>query len=257
MLFQELDVGVKDIRVFVGSDLVFVGSVDKGCGNQVFDYGFVIPVKPLPQSSTEITNPQIEVEKTESPEVPVKSEKVPQVRASMDKRQKRREANKLKQSTQNSQNHASVELTPRSRPPVSPRDRSPSPAPKFPAKSPREVASLNHRSISPSFNQDRKKTIRSISMSSQSSASSGGESQPNSRPNSGIRTPRDKAIRSDTRTLNHPVVTRNPGSDMAMVVDSLYCILKNSNKDNIFKIQHLKSTKLNMFSLLLSMFIKT
>lgn len=209
-----MDIGIKDIRVFVGSDLVFVGSVDKGCGNQVFDYGYVVAVKPPPQSSTEITNPQIEVENTESPEVPVKSDKVPQVRASVDKRQKRREANKLKQSVQNSQNHTSVELTPRSRPPVSPRgERSPSPAPKFPAKSPREVASLNHRSISPRINQDRKKTIRSISMSSQSSASSGGESQPNSRPNSGIKTPKEKAIRSDTRTLNYPVVSRNAGSD--------------------------------------------
>lgn len=202
--------------MFVGTDLVFSGCVDKGCGNQVFDYGFVIPVKPPPVSSQDI-NPQIEVEKSDSPEVPVKSEKVPQVRTSSDKRQKRREANRLKQSVQNSQNNASVELSvdkTQRRPPVSPRgDRSPSPAPKFPTKSPREVASLNHRSISPRINQDRKKIIRSISMSSQSSASSGGESQPNSRPGSGVRTPSEKAFRSETRTINHPVVSRNHGSD--------------------------------------------
>lgn len=216
-ILQELDIGVKNIRVFVGSDLVFTGAVEKGCGNQVFDYGYVIPLKSQHFCSEDL-NPVIEVEKSDSPEQPVKSGKVPQVRTSSDKRQKRREANKLKQSLQNSQNHTSVELsvdnkTPR-RPPVSPRgERSPSPAPKFPSKSPREVSSKNHRSISPRFNQDRKKIIRSISMSSQSSASSGADSQPNSRPTSGVRTSTDKAIRSDTRSLNHPVLARNQGSD--------------------------------------------
>ena len=234
-MFQELDIGIKDLRVFVGSDLVFMGSVEKGCGNQVFDYCHVIKIKAPPQSSTDKLNPVIEVEPDEP--VPVKNvtkvNKVPQqqhqqqhqqqppVRASVDKRQKRREANKVKQSPRNSQNYSSVEVsgeqkTTAHRPPASPRgagDRSPSPAPRFPSKSPREVASLNHRSISPRINQDRKKTIRSISMSSQSSASSGGDSQPNSRPTSAAKTPRDKAIRSHTRTVNHPVVALNPGSD--------------------------------------------
>jgi hypothetical protein len=37
-----LDIGVKHARIFVGGELVFDGDVDKGCGNQVFDYGFII-----------------------------------------------------------------------------------------------------------------------------------------------------------------------------------------------------------------------
>ena len=37
-----MDIGVKHARIFVGGELVFDGDVDKGCGNQVFDYGFII-----------------------------------------------------------------------------------------------------------------------------------------------------------------------------------------------------------------------
>ncbi|RMX37150.1 hypothetical protein pdam_00023677, partial [Pocillopora damicornis] len=39
---KELNVGVKDVRIFVGGDLVWEGVIDKGCGNQVFDYCKVI-----------------------------------------------------------------------------------------------------------------------------------------------------------------------------------------------------------------------
>ncbi|XP_078316471.1 katanin-interacting protein-like isoform X4 [Crassostrea virginica] len=41
----DLDIGVKHARIFVGGILVFDGNIEKGCGNQVFDYGFVIPLK--------------------------------------------------------------------------------------------------------------------------------------------------------------------------------------------------------------------
>lgn len=39
---KELNVGVRDVRIFVGGDLVWEGVIDKGCGNQVFDYCKVI-----------------------------------------------------------------------------------------------------------------------------------------------------------------------------------------------------------------------
>jgi len=216
LYYQELDIGVKAVRVFVGSDLVYTGAVEKGCGNQVFDYGYVIPLQAKNEGDL---NPEIEVEKSDSPEVPVKSKNTPQVRAAnVDKRQRRRETNesKVKQSVNQSRSRDSVELSvdkSHRRPPVSPKgERSPSPAPRLPAKSPREGVSVNHRSISPRPSQGQKKTFRS--MSSQSSASSGGDSQPNSRPNSGVVTPTERAVRSETRTLNHSAVGRgNQGSD--------------------------------------------
>ncbi|XP_052071709.1 katanin-interacting protein-like [Mytilus californianus] len=39
---QDLEIGVKHARIFIGGELVFDGVVEKGCGNQVFDYGFII-----------------------------------------------------------------------------------------------------------------------------------------------------------------------------------------------------------------------
>ncbi|XP_022794557.1 protein KIAA0556-like [Stylophora pistillata] len=39
---KELNFGAKDVRIFVGGELVWEGVIDKGCGNQVFDYGKVI-----------------------------------------------------------------------------------------------------------------------------------------------------------------------------------------------------------------------
>lgn len=210
-VFQDLDIGIKDVRVFVGTELVFSGPVEKGCGNQVFDYCHVIPLKPQGALKNG-SNPEIEVEKTESPEVPVPKKRSSAVGSSSTEKINRKKMieEKRKENVTRS-NRDSVEHSvdkSRNRPPVSPKgERSPSPAPKFPVnKSPREPASVNHRSISPRPSQDRKKTFRSISMSSQSSASSGGESAPNSRPTSGLKSP---AARSETRILNHPVLGKN------------------------------------------------
>lgn len=43
---KELNVGAKDVRIFVGGELVWEGIIDKGCGNQVFDYCQVINLLP-------------------------------------------------------------------------------------------------------------------------------------------------------------------------------------------------------------------
>ncbi|XP_045212183.2 katanin-interacting protein-like isoform X2 [Mercenaria mercenaria] len=208
----DLDIGIKDVRVFVGTELVFNGPVEKGCGNQVFDYCHVIPLKPQGALKNG-SNPEVEVEKNESSEVPIPKKRSSNVSSSSAEKINRKKMieEKRKDSMIKRSSRDSVELSvdkSRNRPPVSPRgERSPSPAPKFPVnKSPREPAPINHRSISPRPSQDRKKTFRSISMSSQSSASSGGESAPNSRPTSGVKSP---AVRSETRTLNHPVMGKN------------------------------------------------
>ncbi|XP_025076001.1 protein KIAA0556 homolog isoform X2 [Pomacea canaliculata] len=51
---QELDAGVRQVRVFVGDELVFDGDVDKGCGNHVFDYSKTI------QFSDKLTSKRLE-----------------------------------------------------------------------------------------------------------------------------------------------------------------------------------------------------
>lgn len=48
---KELNVGAKDVRIFVGGELVWEGVVDKGCGNQVFDYCKMINLLPMHQQS--------------------------------------------------------------------------------------------------------------------------------------------------------------------------------------------------------------
>ncbi|XP_076827052.1 katanin-interacting protein isoform X2 [Brachyhypopomus gauderio] len=46
----ELDVGACDVRVYVNSTLVFEGQLQKGCGNQVFDYSTTIDLRDFPPS---------------------------------------------------------------------------------------------------------------------------------------------------------------------------------------------------------------
>ncbi|XP_053091605.1 katanin-interacting protein isoform X2 [Pangasianodon hypophthalmus] len=44
---KELGVGARDVRVYVNSTLVFDGQLEKGCGNQVFDYSTTIELEEL------------------------------------------------------------------------------------------------------------------------------------------------------------------------------------------------------------------
>ena len=37
-LSQELSIGARQVQLWLGQELVFDGELDKGCGNQVFDY---------------------------------------------------------------------------------------------------------------------------------------------------------------------------------------------------------------------------
>ena len=41
---RDLNMGIKEAKVSVGGELVWDGTVDKGCGNQVFDYSTTIPL---------------------------------------------------------------------------------------------------------------------------------------------------------------------------------------------------------------------
>ena len=43
---QNLDIGARNIRIFFGGELLYCGDVDKGCGNQVFDYSNSITLSP-------------------------------------------------------------------------------------------------------------------------------------------------------------------------------------------------------------------
>lgn len=44
-MFQDLDIGARHIRVFVGGELMYDGHLEKGCGNQVFDYSQVVDLR--------------------------------------------------------------------------------------------------------------------------------------------------------------------------------------------------------------------
>ena len=48
---QNLDIGAKNIRIFFGGELLFSGDINKGCGNQVFDYSNSITLSPAPAKS--------------------------------------------------------------------------------------------------------------------------------------------------------------------------------------------------------------
>ncbi|XP_072916930.1 katanin-interacting protein isoform X1 [Hemitrygon akajei] len=43
---NDLDVGVKSVRIYMDGNLVHVGELEKGCGNQVFDYSTIIDLTP-------------------------------------------------------------------------------------------------------------------------------------------------------------------------------------------------------------------
>lgn len=59
---QELDVGVRHVRIFLRNDLVFDGEIDKGCGNHIFDYSkrIEVPVKSLKSPVTPNKNFSLE-----------------------------------------------------------------------------------------------------------------------------------------------------------------------------------------------------
>lgn len=44
-LFQDLDIGARHIKLYLNSTLAFQGDLEKGCGNQVFDYSTTINLK--------------------------------------------------------------------------------------------------------------------------------------------------------------------------------------------------------------------
>ncbi|XP_072336861.1 katanin-interacting protein isoform X3 [Scyliorhinus torazame] len=49
---NELDVGARDVRIYVDSDLVYEEELEKGCGNQVFDYSTTIDLGPGKREAT-------------------------------------------------------------------------------------------------------------------------------------------------------------------------------------------------------------
>ena len=225
--------------MFVGTDLMYTGTVEKGCGNQVFDYCQLIPLKRVPKPSQEAVNRDKnhvakvaqERPKPAARNLPSPPRETRKVKEFSDKSQVKRNTsnNEMNERTNKSNVSANAferdksEKSYKSVSPVANSDqrqtslnkgskpvrnlskgqRSPSPSPKFPPNlssprtSPRERP--NHRSISPSPNREHKKTLRSISMSSGSEASSGGERTPRQSPS----VPALDLPRSETRTISH------------------------------------------------------
>ena len=241
MLLQDLDQGIKDIRVFVGTDLVYNGIVEKGCGNQVFDYCQVVSLKPKPKPSPEKQNLETEQKPIEQEKPKPVARKLPspsreqaKVKQTGEKARVRKQNNEINEEDSNSNISANtvrkekidksvkagslIANKVQKQSAVNQGSKSVKSDTKYPNSlnsprtSPRDRP--NHRSISPSPNREHKKTLRSISMSSASEGSSGGESQPSSRPTSGV--PGLELPRSETRTLSHAsskLQRPNVGSD--------------------------------------------
>ena len=59
---QDLSQGVREVCILVNRDIVYEGEVDKGCGNQVFDYGFNVRVtdSDSPRSDNSSSTPAID-----------------------------------------------------------------------------------------------------------------------------------------------------------------------------------------------------
>lgn len=56
-LLQELDVGARHIKLYLNSTLVFEGELEKGCGNQVFDYSTTIDLQDFQVSDSLFSSP--------------------------------------------------------------------------------------------------------------------------------------------------------------------------------------------------------
>ncbi|XP_029954143.1 protein KIAA0556 isoform X2 [Salarias fasciatus] len=53
----ELDIGARHIKLYLNSTLVFEGELEKGCGNQVFDYGTTIDLQDFQASDSVFSSP--------------------------------------------------------------------------------------------------------------------------------------------------------------------------------------------------------
>ena len=69
---QELNIGVKDCNVYINGELRWQGVIEKGCGNQIFDYSTIIPiniVETIKHIVPEVVSDNSRNEKLKSPEV--------------------------------------------------------------------------------------------------------------------------------------------------------------------------------------------
>lgn len=56
-LFQELDIGARHVKLYLNSTLVFEGELEKGCGNQVFDYSTTVDLQDFQASDSLFSSP--------------------------------------------------------------------------------------------------------------------------------------------------------------------------------------------------------
>ncbi|XP_054609363.1 katanin-interacting protein isoform X2 [Dunckerocampus dactyliophorus] len=54
---NELDIGARDIKLYLNSTLVFEGELERGCGNQVFDYSTTIELQDFQASDSLFSSP--------------------------------------------------------------------------------------------------------------------------------------------------------------------------------------------------------
>lgn len=170
------------MRVFVGGELIYTGDIDKGCGNQVFDYGHIINLKESAECSPR--DPQTPSPK---PSLPLKISQSPR--------------SESKTVSKSSHHHS---ISPSASPMQeknNPFQRSPSPI--------NEKRQAFHRSPSPSPRHEKRQPFnRSPSPSRQlpslhrSRSRSSEDSYNNGLPPKNLKGDKP-TVRSETRTMNH------------------------------------------------------
>ncbi|KAK3599312.1 hypothetical protein CHS0354_028678 [Potamilus streckersoni] len=199
---KELDIGVKDVQIFIKGKMVFSGQIDKGCGNQVFDYGHIIDLtnkdepkrEPSSEEPSTLTTSRLVLDHSEPKEMKTKEVLSGPIKPHI---QTEIIISPKSHIARSENNGTHIQSSPQA---VMHR-RSPSPKAINNNKT-----DLTHPNTSPSPVQTE--TRNSLSRLSQSSTSSGGESQPNSRPTSAHSAAFEKPpVRSETRILQHPPET--------------------------------------------------
>lgn len=56
MFYQDLNIGVKHMKIFVGEALFYNGNIEKGCGNHIFDYSTTIDLSTSFLASLQVNN---------------------------------------------------------------------------------------------------------------------------------------------------------------------------------------------------------
>ncbi|XP_069124311.1 katanin-interacting protein-like isoform X2 [Argopecten irradians] len=183
---NDLEVGIKDTRVFIGGELMYDGAVDKGCGNQVFDYGAVINCRDPSSKSSSSSKTNASTAASKPPTSPVSRNRNT---SPVSKTSPTPTSPKVR----HDENTGGILL----KPTLSPRSRA-------------ENAKKHSGSIEPiTPTEDYKKPPAFSRLSSNEERRPQSESSNSSNENTAVSRPKEVKVRSETRTMNYAEKDKN------------------------------------------------